>query len=199
MVTVPVGKDLEDTLTLVAYRLASVEALGMALHLRERWGAKPSMQIWFGGTLVVDGNGSAFFNPVLEAGIVHARALLEFLGLAMSKKDGRLVGRSRPREPDDVGIEHFSGPSGPLSLVQPSQATARWPDGAVEAEQALLSIFRTANKGLAHITSSMNASPEETRLVEIASRGVRALIVTYLYTPLSLEVPTSSIKSRVRA
>ncbi|MFZ2325276.1 MAG: hypothetical protein WAW73_00025, partial [Rhodoferax sp.] len=65
-----------------------------------------------------------------------------------------------------------------------------------EAEQALLSVFRIANKGLAHLTSSFLASPEETRLLEIASRGVPALIVSYLYTPLGLAAPASQLSSR---
>jgi len=155
------------------------------------------LQIFIDGKLVIDGKSAAFINPVLESGIVHCRALLEFLGLSMSK-DGLLVNSQVKRRPDDVGVEHYQNTSGPLSVVSPAAAVARWPGGRAEAEQALLSVFRIANKGLAHVTLSFSASPEETRLLEIATHGIRALIVSYLYTPLSLLAPQSIITQRPR-
>lgn len=180
---------------IIPYRLHAVETFGLVLRRGSVWSGARPLQIFIDGELAIEGNTNAFTNPVVESGIVHCRALLEFLGLSMSKA-GSLVNLQRPRYPDDVGVEHFSTTSGPLSVVSPRSAVARWPGGPAEAEQALLSVFRTANKGLAHVTSSFFASPEETRLVEIATRGVPALVVSYLYTPLGLRAPQSQITAR---
>jgi hypothetical protein len=183
--------DLHDTLNcLIPYRLETIATFNLVLrlHLHGTWDDTQSMQILINEKLVIKGNPNAFTNPVVEVGVIHCRALLEFLGLGMSKA-GALQGLQRPRNPDDVGIENFSNENGPLTVVSPGQAIARYPGGALEAEQALLSVFRAANKGLAHLTSSFMASSEETRLLEIASRGVPALVISHLYTPLGIQAP----------
>ncbi len=181
---------------IIPYRLRAVETFGLVLRCRSIWwGAKP-LEIFIDGKLAIEGNSNAFINPTVESGIVHCRALLEFLGLGI--EGDRLVNPRRKRRADDVGIECFRTTSGQLSVVSPVSAVARWPGGHAEAEQALLSVFRTVNKGLAHVTSSLDASPEETRLVEIATRGVPALIESYLYTPLGLPAPQSQITARPR-
>lgn len=179
----------------IPYSLGAIEALNAALRLRISWERAQPMKIFINDELTVEGNSNAFANPAIEAGVIHCRALLEFLGLSMSKA-GRLQNLTRPRWPDDIGIEHFASATGPLAHVSPAQALSHYPGGEAEAEQALLSVFRIANKGLAHLTSSFLASPEETRLLEIASRGVPALIVSYLYTPLGLAAPASQLSSR---
>ena len=190
--------NLDDVLhRLIPYRLGAVETLSLVLRQGELWSGPKPLQLYIDNKLVVEGNSNAFTNPVIECGIIHCRALLEFLGLGMSKA-GTLENLQRPRKSDDIGIEHFSISSGPLSMVSPSSALTRWPGGPAEAEQSLLSVFRTANKGLAHFTSAFVATPEEARLIEIATRGIPALVVSYLYTPLGLRAPQSQIKARPR-
>jgi hypothetical protein len=190
--------NLDDVLhRLIPYRLSAVETLGLVLRQGEIWsGAKP-LQLFIDSKLVIEGNSNAFTNPVVESGIIHCRALLEFLGLSMSRA-GALENLHRPRRSDDVGIEHFSTSSGPLPMVPPSSALSRWPGGPAEAEQALLSVFRTASKGLAHFTSAFVATPDEAYRIEIATRGIPALVVSYLYTPLGLQPPQSQVKFRAR-
>ena len=58
--------------------------------------------------------------------------------------------------------------------------------------------MHTVNKGLAHITAGLIASATDIRALEIASRGVPALVISYLYTPLGLAAPTPSISSTPR-
>ena len=41
-------------------------------------------------------------------------------------------------------------------------------------------------------------NPEDTRLIEIASRGLPSLMVSYFYTPLGLPRPDSKIATRPR-
>ena len=190
--------NLDDVLhRLIPYRLGAVETLSLVLRQGELWSGAKSLQLYIDSKLVVEGNANAFTNPVIESGIIHCRALLEFLGLSMSKA-GKLENLQRQRKSDDIGIEHFATSSGPLSIVPPSGALARWPGGAAEAEQALLAVFRTANKGVAHFTSAFATTPEEARFIEIAALGVPALVVSYLYTPLGLPPPPSQIKARPR-
>lgn len=86
---------------------------------------------------------------MIEAGFVHARALLEFLGL--STADGNLAQVKRRRR-DDIGIETFSNAQGPLCLVHPDEAVAAYLGPKKDAEAALVSIFELANKGLAHVS-----------------------------------------------
>ncbi len=190
--------ELHDTLhRLIPYRLQAIATFNLVLRLRSMWGSVQPRQLFIDGKLVIEGNSNAFTNPVIETGIVHCRALLEFLGIGMSSV-GALQVLQRARRQDDVGIEHFSNANGPLAVVLPEQVLARSPGGVAEEEQALLSVFRVANKGLAHLTHSFGESPSEARLLEVASRAVPALVESYLYTPLGLSAPGCQITARSR-
>ncbi len=180
---------------LIPYRLHAIATFNLVLRLRSNWDSARPMQLLIDEKLVIEGNSNAFTNPVIETGLIHCRALLEFLGLSMSKA-GKLQSLQRSRSKDDVGIEQFSNADGPLPLVSPAQAISRYPGDAAEAEQALVSVFYAANKGLAHLTSSFIESEEQANLLEIASRGVPALVVSHLYTPLGLQAPEYQLRGR---
>jgi len=196
-VTMPNEDSLADALNrFIPHSLGAVEALNVALRLQTNWGDAQPMKILINDELTIEGNSNAFTNAAIEAGVIHGRALLEFLGLTSSSS--RLQNITRPRKRDDIGIEHFENATGFLTRVSPAQVLSHYPGSAAEAEQALLSVFRIANKGLAHLTSSFLASSEETRLLEIASRGIPALVVSYLYTPLNRPAPASQVSSRPR-
>ena len=180
---------------LIPYRMQAVDTLNYALRLRSNWSNAPSMTIHVNGKQIMEGNLNAFTNPAIEAGLVHCRALIEFLGLC--EKDGSLSTRKR-RQPSDVGIEHFKNADGPLQMVDPEAALSRYGGSREEAEKALLTVFHITNKGLAHITADLAAHPAHGRLLEIASRGTPALVISYLYTPLGLVAPSYKITSRPR-
>ena len=109
----------------------------------------------------------------------------------------KIAQRASKRRADDWGIEHFSSSSGPLSLVTPAQTISKYKGDSVEAESALAAVLHVANKALAHITSTPDGAID-IRLLEIASRGVPAIVTSYFYTPLGLPAPTISITSRRR-
>jgi hypothetical protein len=88
--------------------------------------------------------------------------------------DGRL-GNIKKRRSGDVGIENFSNPSVHLKKVAPDEALNRYPGPREEAENALLAVFQTTNKGLAHVTEDLIENPEHGSLIEIASRGVPSI------------------------
>jgi hypothetical protein len=159
---------------LLPYRMQAVETLNLALNLNGRWGAAP-MTLYAADKLVVEGTLYGFTNPCIEAGMMHCRALLEFLGLC--GKNGRL-GNIKKRRLTDIGIENFTTSTGAqLKKLTPDDAAGRYPGPSNEAENALLAVFQATNKGLAHVTEDLNDSPEHARLIEIASRGIPVLMV----------------------
>jgi hypothetical protein len=182
----------------IPYRMRAVDTLILAARLAKSWPHPPPLEILVNGKLQVEGNLYAFTNPAIEVGLVHCRALLEFLGLT-ANKSGRIVNIDRRRYSDDIGIEHFSNASGHhLSMVNPETALSRYDGGKEEAEKALLAVFQITNKGIAHVTEDIQDNPDHGRLVEIASFGVPSLVVSYLYTPLGLPAPDYKLTQRKR-
>lgn len=158
------------------------------------------MKIHFDDNLFITGRATAFTNPAIEAGVVHCRALLEFMGLTVKRGDEtRLAARGPRRYPDDLFIEDFANADGnPLPPVSPAQAIARYPGDKGEAERALARVILAANKVLAHPTAGWIPNPDDLYLIATASRGVRALLISHFYTPRGLEPPPSPITSQPR-
>jgi len=181
---------------IIPHRMYAVSMLNYAAQLSTRYEKVPSIDVFVDGKLLIKGNLFALTNPAIEAGLVHCRALLEFLGLT-ANKSGRIVNVSR-RRPTDIGIEHFSSASGSLPMVTPDAALARYGGGQEDAEKALVEVYRITNKGIAHVTEDLTDNPDHGRLIEIASSGVPSLLVSYLYTPLGLPAPEYKITHRTR-
>lgn len=173
---------------LIPYRLQAVDTLIWAYDRSYDFSPPHSLVVAVDGVAILNGNTSAVFNPMIEAGFIHARCLLEFLGLCA--KSGRLAAIER-RRPDDVGIEHFATRDGhPLEPVSPARALAAYDGNQGEAERALVAIFQLANKGLAHLSSWGSPTSGYTdKELRIACRGIPALIKNNLYIPLGLEMP----------
>lgn len=180
---------------LVPYSLAAVSTMAIALTYAADWDTPKRMEIYFDGKLSVEGSSNAFVSMAVESGLMHCRSLLEFFGLCV--KSGKLA-NIRSRRPDDVGIESFSNLAGPLKLVTPAVTISHYSGPASEAEEALLSIFHVATKGLAHFTTGFNPSSVGHDALEIASRIVPSLVISHLYTPLGLPAPDFQIKGRSR-
>jgi hypothetical protein len=166
------------SLSQLQYRLPAVDALIVALELKSNLDRPKALEIFLDGKLTICGNSNAFINPVIEAGVIHCRVLLEFLGLCQ-KKDGRL-GSIESRRDDDCRIEDFD-----LPRVSPQLIAAN------HLGQAVLEIFRTTNKGLAHATASL--APGEMSLVVDASKGIRDLFHSYFYKKLNRIPPKPGV------
>ena len=173
--------------------MQSVAALNYALKLRSEWDTAPPIALYVSGKQILEGNLNAFTNPVIESGIIHCRALLEFLGVCAKNGNLATIGKRRR---DDIGIEHFGSGNLKLSKIDIEAALLKYDGGIDEAEKALLAVFDISNKGIAHFVDCLEAHSESRDLIEIASRGVPALVVSYLYTPLGLPAPDYNIKSR---
>jgi hypothetical protein len=86
----------------IPYRLDAIATLTLAVCLRSHWGKPKLMEIYFDNQLQITGNSNAFMNHVIDAGLIHCRVLLEFLGLQVSTMDPtKLTARKRKRHPDD--------------------------------------------------------------------------------------------------
>lgn len=175
---------------LIPYRLGAVNSLTHSLKLVNDFQDAKAIEIYFDKKLVIIGNSYAYTNPVIESGLVHCRALLEFLGLCCTKNG--LGNIKKRKNKDDVGIEYYLDINGmPLQKLTTDLAISRYPEPREDAENALISVFRASNKGLAHNT--LEFEPQELRLLEIASRGVETLIISYLYTPMGITTPNYQI------
>lgn len=176
--------------------MQSVEILGWALRARAQWINAPCIEVLIDGKRILDGNLNAITNSMLEVGLVHCRALLEFLGLGAKQQS--LIEISGRRS-GDIGIEHFRNIDGPLPKVLPEIALRRYLGETHEAEQALAQVFWLTNKGIAHNTSQFCDDPTNSDLIQVASAGVRAPMISYFYTPLGRWPPNSIVTTRCAA
>jgi hypothetical protein len=158
------------------------------------WDEAPALETFFDGKLVIEGKATAFTNGAIESAIVHCRALLEFLGLR-GKSQTELVEVANRAKNDDIGIEHFAG----LPKVSVERAVEPYKGHRGEAESALAYVIYLANKGLAHTTSSFTKHDRGSQSLEIAFRGVPALVVNNFYVPLGMEPPQYELRGRERA
>lgn len=184
-----------ELLELLAYRLEAISVGHLALCHQMSWADVPTMEVYFDGKQVIEGKATGFINAAVEAAIIHCRAILEFLGLQLSKTSStEIAERSSRNKADDMGVEQISG----LSMLTKAKALAAYPGEKSDAEAALAFIFHSANKGLAHTTSSFKLHTGDAQLLEIAFRGVQTLLVNGFYVPLGIKPPAYELSSRPR-
>lgn len=169
----------------IPYRLQAIETLQFAWDWINAPNSQRQVQVLVDGRIKIQGNVASIANPMIEIGLIHARALLEFLGLCAS--NGRLeqIGKRRP---DDIGVEHFSTRECPLRVVSPISALSAYPGQKNDAESALVAVFEWTNKGLAHLTTGMSDKYTDQHL-DIACRGIPVLLHNHLYAKLGREIP----------
>lgn len=172
----------------IPYRLEAIETLRWAWAWSEA-NHEANIEVHVNGRCRLKGNVAAVANPMIEAGFVHARALLEFLGLAATKEGTLCVITNR--RPGDVAVENFSTPSVTLHRATPASVAAAYPGPRVEAEESLVAIFQMSNRWLAHITDGTISKEWTDRHIDVALRGIPVLVHNHLYAPLGLELPKS--------
>lgn len=172
----------------IPYRLQAIETLQFAWKWMDEAEKPRQVEVIVDGKVKLRGNVAAIANPMIEAGIIHARALLEFLGLRA--ENGKLC-QVRKRREDDIALEQFSTTAVPLSIVTPSDALSAYPGPKEEAEKALVAIFEWANKGLAHLTTGLLTDNYTDQHLDIACRGIPVLLHNHLYAKLGIGVPVA--------
>lgn len=170
----------------IPYRLQAIETLRFAWDWLAESEEPRAVQVLVEGKLVFGCNVAAIANPMIEVGVVHARALLEFLGLAVKK--GRLA-QVQHRLPGDIAIEHYSTAGQELAKVSPEQVYEAYDGPREEAESAIVAIFEFANKLTAHITDGAFSGAWTDRHLDIACRGIPVLLNNHLYVKLGRTPP----------
>jgi hypothetical protein len=175
----------------IPYRLEAVETLRWAWALTEK-NAGAGLEIVVAGRSALKGNVAAIANPMIEVGFIHARALLEFLGLAATK-DGKLS-VVKNRRVGDIAVENFSTSNVRLLRATPDSVAAAYPGAREEAEDSLVAIFELSNRWLAHVTDGAISKQWTDHHVDVALRGIPVLIHNHLYAPLGLELPEMKMR-----
>jgi hypothetical protein len=176
---------------IVPYRMRAACIFNLALRHEDQWPAPRSMKIYFDDVLFIEGLSTGFTNAAIESGIMNCRALLEFLGLKATSPN-QLAQRGSLRR-GDIGIEDFE-----LPLIEIAEVTAKYRGDESEAESSIATLITTANKWLAHNTTAVELDGAHIRSLEIASRGIPALVVSYFYTRLGMPAPGYQITHRRR-
>ena len=180
------------------YRVSAITSALIVLMQMNEWAeTPPSMQIRFDHVLVAQGSAAGYTNPVLEAGILHGRAVLEFIGLRIGSEEDpqqqRATATSRrkvvnvtSRRKDDACIEDMEG----LSMPSVADALDKH-DGlsAERVERGFAHMLYLANKGLAHMTHGFDPESEgdDIRMLCDAFSAIIALANRHVYTPLGIE------------
>lgn len=193
-----VTMDIEDYLTrLLPHRLDALAIAVRMLKFRLTWEEPKAMQIFVEGRLQFEGSTTLFTNPILEIGVLHARALLEFIGL--KAKSGLLLQVDpKSRQRDDAAIERISGPAGALPLVSPEDVGALHPNNSEAAKRAIVKLIVAAHKGLAHTSATYFANPMNAHDILLALELTQKLVEEHVYLPLGRQRPPVPVEARMR-
>lgn len=185
----------DDYITsIIPHRRGMVEIMYYALkEMTFDDGAKP-FEIYVEGKLKMRGNTNAFSNSAIEAGIINARSLLEFLGLKVDPKDSmKLKERNGQRRDDDFFIEDFKNQDEHLVKITIADVQAHYDGPEEEAEGALARIIHIGHKEIAHPTLGRENTDDDYAMLEIATRGIRALTASLFFTKLGVSAPISPV------
>ncbi|WP_140653047.1 hypothetical protein [Rhodanobacter glycinis] len=186
----PKSRSEEDKITMlhsvIPHRVAAVEAMSHAVQFRvdRKDGDSGHFSVVLGAE--IHGNANAVLNPWLEAGIIHGRALLEFMGLTYDRKNETLKSRDQDARETDWRISDFG-----LNPVSPEDARSAYGGPPEEADRSLVSIMLFADRSIAHMTDMLEPDKFGSHNLQIASEGIRALIERFLYIPLGIPMPRS--------
>lgn len=174
----------------IPYRLDTLKTFQAVWNLANETKERREVQIVVAGRTRFTGNVAMIANPICEIGLIHARSLLEFLGLSLI--EGELKTIERKRRPDDIAIEHFKADGISLERLTPEQALSDYPGDPKDARAAFMAIFEWTNKGVAHLTEGRTSQTYTEDHLKIALNGIEYLVNKHLYAKLGLTIPSSS-------
>ncbi|PTQ64647.1 hypothetical protein C8R26_1633 [Nitrosomonas oligotropha] len=191
-------KDYIDEI--IPHRLAMIEIMLFALTEMRQTIEPKKMVVYIDDKPCFEGLETAFTNPAIEAGIINCRAMLEFLGLKLSRTNQtELVTRSRSNN-DDLHIEDFRKDGVALEKVTPDKVrrlSLRNTDKE-KGVRALARLLHISNKEIAHPTCGRSNEDDGTDvdLMILGAKGIRALTNSYFYKQLGLNPPPTLIQFR---
>lgn len=186
----------EHVSKLIPYRMRSVGTLTMALNYKIKFAKRAvPMKVYFDNELSIEGNSNLFINAALEAGLIHSRALLDFMGLRINPNTPtRLKRRKKSQHPDDVVIENFVYKGSPLPRVSVRDVVEKYSALTAEVENHLALLISTTNKRLVHSTTIGIEDPVQLQKLAIASEIVPLIVIEYFYKRLGLRAPKYRIR-----
>lgn len=162
-------------------RTEALQDMLWILDLSDKFGRDVPIQLHIKDGPTFQSNIALIANPMVAAGYVHARALLEFIGI--SAKDGKLIQIQR-RRPSDVAIEHYSISGNALKKVSLDEVYAAINMPQPVVEWAIVTAIETANKFFAHVTTGEVLTMAMDHQVRIALRGILILLQNHLFAKL---------------
>lgn len=190
--------DQEDYLTrLLPHRLNALAIAALMLEFVVKWEEPKPMEILVNGTAQFEGTTAMFSNPIVEVGVLHARTLLEFIGLKVWSRELVQMNPSR-RDKDDAGIEMIVGPNGSLRMVTPEEVGAAHPCDPESAREALVQVVLAAHKGLAHASKTYFSDPLAPEQMGFALQLTQKLVERHVYVPLGRDRPPVPIEAWAR-
>jgi hypothetical protein len=182
---------------LLPHRLDALAILDLLVALRLKWREPKAMQVLVEGKTQFSGTTNLLTNPVLESGILHERALLEFVGLRV--RSGSLENiPPKDRRKDDAGIEKIPYAGSYLKVVTPAEAAASHPADPSFGVTCLVAAWEAAGKGVAHATTIYPANPTQVEQVGIAAQMIQAVVEKHVYRALGRTRPPPPIESVAR-
>ena len=182
---------------LIPYRMKAIDWLNCVARYYQKWDSPQDTDVFVNGKKIITGNQYLILNPSIEVGTIYCRSLLNFLGLTTDKEKCHLKVKESDR-PTDIVISDFYIDKNPLPKITVEEALSLYKGDETEAEAALVSVIDKADTFVAHITTGPKMDPEDLNYVEIASRGVPALLCQYFYNRLGLDHPDYKVKHERR-
>lgn len=182
---------------IIPHRLGMIEIMLFALTEMRQMVEPKKILVYVDDKPCFKGLETAFTNPAIEAGIINCRAMLEFLGLRLKKNNpSELETRAKSKYDDDMHIENFMKEGVALEKVTPEKVKRHSITDPEKGVKAIARLLHISNKEVAHPTLGRKGEDDGTdiELIVIGAKGVRALTMSYFYTPLGLEPPQKLIQ-----
>lgn len=182
---------------IIPHRLGMIEIMLFALTEMRQTIEPKKMVVYINDKPCFKGLETAFTNPAIEAGIINCRAMLEFLGLRLKKGNSSVLeNRPSSKYDDDMHIEDFKKDGVALEKVTPDKVRRLSIKDREKGVEAIARLLHISNKEIAHPTIGRSGEDDGTDidLLVIGAKGIRALTVSYFYTPLGLNPPEKLIK-----
>lgn len=167
-------------------RIQAIHSMLWILDLSDQFGDDASIQVRIKAGPTIESTLPFLSSPIIAAGYVHSRAVLEFLGI--TTKDGKLV-RVGSRHKTDVAIEHYSIDGVFLQMVSLDDVYAAINMPTSIAEWALVTIVESANKFYAHVTKGEVLTMAMQHQVKLALDGILILLNNHLFAKLNRSEP----------
>lgn len=172
------------------YRLYAIGAFEMALNLVAEYPKDARLECRFDEKVKIIGSSTTITNPTIEMGIIHARVLLEFLGLK-ARTEKSLISVS-PRN-SDISIESFG-----LTKLTVEQALSLCGGDKSSVEEAIAKTLTLANKLVAHSTFVLQLENDSIGNHLTTCMAIRMFFAKFFYKELGEEMPDSFVEKCIQ-